>query len=109
MTKQIDQLVEDSLRKEPDFKLSMNFKDRVVRQIRKKERASQRRLYFFLSLGVLAMLVTGFALVSYYGAATGLTQFNGMVPIAILVGVLVAGVQFLDKILVKERYLKQLV
>ncbi len=108
MKKNIDQIIEDALKIEPKFNLGADFKDRVTKMIRKKERKIQRKLYLLISIGVIMIFGAGIALVQYFGNIEALYQFDQLVPLAVIVGGLVAIIQYLDKRLVKDKSFKQL-
>lgn len=108
MKKNIDQIIEEAFKTEPTFELGAGFKDRVSKMIKRKELKSQRKFYFFISLGVVMMFAAGAALVQYFGSIKSLSQFDQIVPFAIMVGGLIAVIQYLDKKLVKDKYIKQL-
>lgn len=108
MKKNVDQIIEEALKVEPQFELGVDFKDRVTKMIKKKERRSQRRLYLLISLGVLVMFGAGAALIQYFGDFKSLSQFDQMGPFAIMIGGLIVVIQYLDKKLVKDKFIKQL-
>ncbi|MEQ9468316.1 MAG: hypothetical protein RLN88_12960 [Ekhidna sp.] len=106
---EIEKMIDQALKTEPSFQLRKDFKDRVVSMIRRKEKASQRRLYFWMSLGTLVIFGFGYAAISYFmpslfqslrGASDGVSQ---LVPLAVLIGVILTVIQFLDKRLVKDK------
>lgn len=109
--KRIEDLIDEALKTEPTFQLRKDFKDRVVHAIRKREKASQRRLYLWMALGTLVIFGFGYATIAYFmpsvldsfgGASNTLEQ---VVPLGILAGVIVLVIQYLDKKLVKDRML----
>ena len=109
MKKNIDQLIDDALKSEPNFNLGADFRDRVVKTIRKNERRSQRKLYVLISLGVLGIFGVGLGLVSYLGIQELFSGMGQLAPLAVLIGGAVVVIQYLDKKLVKDRLFKQLV
>lgn len=108
MKKNIDQIIEEAFKVEPQFKLGADFKDLVTKMIKRKERRSQRRFYLLISFGVVVMFGVGAALIQYFGSLKSLSQFDQIVPFAIMIGGLIAVIQYLDKKLVKDKFLKQL-
>ncbi|MEQ8906458.1 hypothetical protein [Ekhidna sp.] len=110
MTKRIEQLIDEALRIEPSFQLRKDFKDRVVQAIRKKEKASQRKLYMWMALGTLIIMGFGYGVISYF-LPSMLESFKGfrgssqIVPLAVLIGIITIVIQYLDKRLVKDKML----
>lgn len=111
MTKRIEELIDEALKTEPSFQLRKDFKDRVVHAIRKKEKASQRRLYLWMALGTIVIFGFGYGTIAYF-MPTVLENFGGainslenVVPLGVLAGVIVFIIQYLDKKLVKDRML----
>ncbi|MBC6426947.1 MAG: hypothetical protein GDA51_10895 [Ekhidna sp.] len=113
MKKEVEELIEKCLRTAPPYELNHGFSARVLKTIRRKERRNQQKLFIFVTIGFLCMLLTGFGLISLSyptllsgeGVSDLFIQFNKIVPFAIILGLLIAGVQYLDKKLVKEKYL----
>lgn len=109
--KKIEQLIDEVLRTEPDFQLRKDFKDRVVQIIKRQEKASQRKLYFWMALGTLVIFGFGYTTIAYFlpGTFESLNSFNdglsGIIPLAVLIGLLIIVVQYLDKRLVKNKLL----
>ena len=107
--KKIEQLIDEVLRSEPEFQLRNDFKDRVLQVIKKKEKASQRKLYIWMALGTLIIFGFGYGTISYFLPDTiesfkGLNDgVSGLVPLAVLIGLLITIVQYLDKRLVKNK------
>ncbi|SNT29217.1 hypothetical protein SAMN05421640_3232 [Ekhidna lutea] len=112
MTKQIEQLIDEALKTEPSFKLGGNFKDRVVLVLRKKEKSNQRKLYFLMALGMLVIFGFGYGTISYFlpslfESFSGLKNMSDqIIPLAVLIGVMVIIIQYLDKKLIKNRMLQ---
>ncbi|MEO9485577.1 MAG: hypothetical protein ABJG47_19105 [Ekhidna sp.] len=111
MKQDIEKIIDEALKSEPAFMLRKDFKDRVVQIIKKQEKASQKRLYFWMAIGILTIFGFGFATIAYF-LPTIFEQFgkmnqsvSGLVPLAVLIGVLVTLVQFLDKRFVKNKLL----
>lgn len=107
MSEKIEKLIDEALKAEPAFKLRGDFRDRVVQTIKRKEQGSQRKFYFFLLFGMIMMSGFGYALFKYYfpqmQMMEGFKEVNSLIPYAILGGVVIAVIQFLDKKLVKDR------
>ncbi|WP_436515979.1 hypothetical protein [Ekhidna sp. To15] len=109
--KKIEQLIDEVLKTEPDFQLRKDFKDRVVHVIKRQEKASQRKLYFWMALGTLIIFGFGYATIAYFLPGTfesfkGLNDgVSGIIPLAVLIGLLTIVVQYLDKRLVKNKLL----
>ncbi len=106
--KNFDKIVEDGLKMETDFKLGLEFKDKVVKLIRKRERVSQRKFYFLIVFGMITIVGSGLGVVLYFAELQSFESLRQIVPLAVLVGSLVAGIQYLDKKLVKDKMFKQL-
>ncbi len=106
--KDFDKIVEDGLKMETNFKLGLDFKDKVVKLIRRRERISQRKFYFLIALGMVAIVGSGLAVVLYFTDIQSFESFKQIVPLAVLIGSMVAGIQYLDKKLVKDKMFKQL-
>ena len=113
MKDNVDQIVEEALRSEPRFKLNQDFRNRVFNAIRKKESRFQRKVYFLLALGVVGMIAMGIITISYFFPgiiktnvlSSGTSAVDSLVPMAILIGIMLVFIQFLDKRLIKDRYL----
>ncbi len=112
MKERIEKLIDEALKAEPAFQLRKDFKDRVVQAIRKKEKASQRRLYIWMALGTLVIFGFGYGTIaiflpsvleSFGSMSKGTTQ---LVPVAVLIGLLVLVIQYLDKRLIKDKMLQ---
>lgn len=111
MKERIEKLIDEALKAEPAFQLRKDFKDRVVLAIKKKEKASQRRLYFWMVLGTLVIFGFGYCTIAYFipsaleSLGTVSSGTSQLVPIAVLIGLLIMVIQFLDKRLVKDKML----
>ena len=111
MKKRLEELLDEALHMEPQFQLRGDFKDRVLKAIQKKEKSQQRKLYFWMALGTLVMLGFGFGIMAYFlpatldsiGGSTGIG--DQVVPVAILIGIAVGVIQYLDKKLVKDKFM----
>lgn len=105
MSDKIDKWIDEALKTEPSFKLRGDFRDRVVATIRKKEQQNQKSFYFWMILGILSICVFGYGVVTYFTPTLfeGLGDMSQIMPIAIVVGVVMALIQFLDKKLIKDR------
>ncbi|WP_370086276.1 hypothetical protein [Ekhidna sp.] len=109
MKERIEKLIDEALKMEPTFQLRKDFKDKVVLTIRKKEKANQRRLYLWMTFGTLIIFGFGYGTIAYF-IPEALQNFGNMaswtsqlIPIAVLVGLLVLVIQYLDKRLVKDK------
>lgn len=111
MKNRMEDIIEEALKSEPKFELRKDFKDQVVQAIRKKELKSQRRLYIWMAFGTLIIFGFGYATISFFLPSL-ISSFSGneisqqLIPSAILVGIAVIIVQYLDKRLVKEKFLQ---
>lgn len=113
MKEDIDHIIEEALKAEPSFKLNSDFRNRTFKAIRKLESRAQRRLFVLIAFGSLLMVLVGVSTVAYFlpglldfSAISSSTQgIDSLVPIAILIGILLVVIQFLDKKLIKDRYL----
>ncbi|MEM7298884.1 MAG: hypothetical protein AAF391_11535 [Bacteroidota bacterium] len=105
MSDKIDKWIDEALKTEPAFKLRGDFRDRVVETIRKKEQRNQKSFYFWMILGILSICAFGYGVVVFFTPTLfeGLGDMSKIMPIAIVVGIVMALIQFLDKKLVKER------
>ncbi|MEQ9404021.1 MAG: hypothetical protein RIM99_10570 [Cyclobacteriaceae bacterium] len=108
MKKNIEELIEEGLKSEPVFQLKADFRDRVVRMIKKKEQKAQRRFYLLITAGVVLLLGAGAGILQYFGGAGSLSGYDQFIPYAVMFGGLVVLVQYLDKKLVKDKFFKQL-
>ena len=106
--KKIEEILEEALRKEPDFDFKSGFHDQVIRKIRKHEKSHQQWLYGVIMAGTLTIFGIGAVLVSYFGGFEMLKDMGQIVPMAILLGIIVVIIQFLDKKLVKDKLINQL-
>lgn len=109
MSDKIDKWIDEALKTEPSFQLRGDFRDRVVKTIRRKEKGSQRRFFFMMALGIVVMGAFGYAIMAYYfpnlKTTDGFSEVNRIIPFGVLLGVIIAGIQYLDKKLVKDRFL----
>ena len=108
MIEKLDELIDEALRTEPTFKLKPDFKDKLVQLIRRKERMEQRRVYFFIMLGTLAIVGAGVGAIFFFADLEVFSGLGQLAPMAVLVGAIVVLIQYLDKKLVKDKLLKQL-
>lgn len=105
--KKIEELIDQALKSEPAFKLSGDFKDRVLKAIKKRERKSQRRLYVLMALGIVIIMSFGVMILAYFQSLDTLNGFKNIVPIAVLIGGVIAVIQYLDNKLVKKKMFTQ--
>ena len=112
MKKDIDHIVEEALRTEPPFRLNSDFKHKTLKAIRKMEARSQKRLFVLIGVGSILMVLMGVGTIAYFlpelldfGALRSTQGIDSLVPIAILIGIMLVVIQFLDKRLIKDRYL----
>lgn len=103
----IDQLIESALGSEPEFKLKADFKDQVVRVIKKREQNRQRKFYLFLGLSTFLMTAIGIVFTINYIKIASIEVQNSFLPLAISLGLMLVVFQYLDKRLVKDRFFKQ--
>ncbi|WP_425391147.1 hypothetical protein [Ekhidna sp.] len=108
--KRIEDIIDEALKTEPTFQLSRDFKDRIIQTVRKKERSSQRKLYLWMALGTLVIIGFGYATIAYFMPSTlesfeSIKTGNKVVPLAVLAGLLIVVIQYLDKRLVKDKIL----
>ncbi|MEP5612885.1 MAG: hypothetical protein ABJP45_11575 [Cyclobacteriaceae bacterium] len=106
--KNFEKIIDDGLKMEPDFKLKLDFKDRVTKLIRKRERLSQRKFYLLIALGMIVVFGTGLGIAFYFVGLQSFADVGKIVPLAVLIGAIVAGIQYFDKKLVKDKMFKQL-
>ena len=105
MSDRIEKWIDEALKSEPSFKIRSDFSDRIVKAIRKQEQRSARKLYFLMAIGMLGMFGIGYATLSYFlpSALSSFSRVGSVVPYAIILGILIAVIQYLDKKLVKDR------
>ena len=113
MNKQVENIIEKALREEPSFQLRKGFADRMVLLVRKKERASQRKIYFWIALGSMFIVGAGVGILIYYfptfyQLVSSGQGFTGMIPIAVLIGILIVVIEFIDKKLVRDKIISSL-
>lgn len=111
MKQDLEKLIDQALKTEPSFSLRKDFKDRVLHAVKKQEKASQRKLYLWMALGTLVIIAFGYGTIAYFLPST-LESFSvlpdgtsGLIPLAVLIGLLVTVAQYLDKLLVKNKML----
>ncbi len=109
MKENIEKMIDDALRTEPLFQLRKDFKDRVVEAVRKQEKTSLRRVYLWIALGVLVIFGFGYGTIAYF-MPTVFDNFNTMkdgfgqiIPFAVLIGIMITLIQYLDKRLVQKK------
>ncbi|MEO9870821.1 hypothetical protein [Ekhidna sp.] len=109
--KNIEDIVDQALKTEPSFQLGTDFKDRVIKAVRNRERVSQKRLYLWMTLGIVIMFGFGYATFAYF-LPSALENLKGVqnltnqvVPMAVLIGVLITIIQVLDSRLIKNKKL----
>ena len=111
MKEHIERLIGEALKTEPSFQLRKDFKDRVVRAIRKQEKASQRTIYVWMALGAVIIFGFGYGIMAYFMPSLfeNFKSLNDgaseLILIAVLVGMIIVIVQYLDKRLVKNKIL----
>ncbi|GAB4244534.1 MAG: hypothetical protein Tsb0034_22750 [Ekhidna sp.] len=105
MSDKIEKWIDEALRTEPSYKVRGDFRDKVVKAIRRKEQKDQRSIYFWMTFGLLVFCAAGYVSLTYFFPTMfqGFGQLRQITPIAILIGVLIVTVQYLDKKLVKDR------
>lgn len=97
------QLIFETLKKEPDFHVSLPFADRIVAIIEKKE---EKHDYFWMAAGIFLIFVTlivSLALTKIHwttGAFTFLSGYSGLVIFGI---VFILLLQWVDKKIIKKR------
>ena len=107
MSEKIEKWIDEALRAEPAFHLGADFKDKVVKAIRKREQANTRNLYFLMVLGIIVICAIAFGTISFFmpDALAYLKSIRSVVPFAVILGSLIAIIQYLDKKLVRDRIL----
>lgn len=105
--KKIEELIDQTLQTEPSFTIKSDFRDRVLKTIRRKEKLSQRKLYVLMALGIVVMFGFGLAILAYFQNLEALSTFKNIVPIAVMIGGVVAIIQYLDNKLVKKKMFAQ--
>lgn len=106
----ISVLIEEALRKAPDFELEEGFEDRVIKRIHKKETRKQWGIYIFMAFATLTMLGYGYASIVPYldFNASIFNNVSQFVPIAALLGCVIVVIQWMDRKLVKDRMLRKI-
>ena len=107
MNEDFEKIVEEGLRREPGFKLGLDFKDRVAKAIRRKEKISQRRFYVLILVGVILLFSAGVGVMAYFGQLESFKQLGSVAPLAVVIGGMVVAVQWLDKKLVKDKLIQE--
>lgn len=98
------QCVFDSLRKEPDFHVSLPFADRIVARIEKKE---ERKDYGWMAAGIFLSVIALIVVLAItkvnwtIGAFTFISEYYGLVGFGI---VFILLLQWIDKKLIKKRF-----
>lgn len=107
MSDKLEKLIDEALKAELPFQLRGDFRDRIISIIQKKERRSQQRFYLLMALGMLTMSAVGIAIIFFYFPTifSGSGTMTKILPLAVLIGVLLVVVQYLDKKLVKDKML----
>ena len=113
MSDRVENMIEKALGSEPTFKLREGFAEKVVSAIRKRELRNQRKLFVWMILGCLAMFGFGFMVMKAFmpdsievkNLFNFGDQFNQAIPLAVILGVVIVAIQYLDRKLVKEKYL----
>ena len=103
-------LIDEALKKEPEFRLEEGFEDRVLKKMRQRESKKQWKLYVFMAVAMVMMLGYGLS------SLTAIVDFNAslvnnisqFVPLAAMIGCLVVVVQWIDNKLIKDRVLKRM-
>jgi len=105
MNDKYDKLIDEALKTEPKFKLRGDFRDRLVHEIRASEQRNQKSFYFWMILGILSIYGFGYGVVVYFTPTLfeGLGEMKQIMPISIAIGIVIAGIQYLDKKLVKDK------
>lgn len=108
MKEDINSLIEEVLREKPSYDLSKDYKDRILRQIKKKEQLSQLKLNFlFIGIAVIS-ICTGLGMIFAFKINTLFNGLEQVVPMAVLIGLIAILIQYLDKKLVKDKLYKNL-
>lgn len=107
MKNKVDKWIDEALRSDIDCTLRNDFRDKVMKAIKRREKTSQRRLYFWMILGISAIIGCGLFISRVFAPALfqGLENFDHIVPIAIVMGLAITLIQYLDKVLIKNRLL----
>ncbi len=93
------------LEKSPDFRLSEDFIGNVISRLEKLERVKRRNFYTLMFGGVFA-LITGFVAIMVYSFGfESMARFQNITMWGVIIGVMVAIIQFLDQSLIKKRTL----
>ncbi len=86
-----------ALQSEPDFKLPPDFASKVVARIKvKEERRITLPAWQYLIPGILFILV-GLPAILYFGGETLSTTLIGLTPWALVLGVILTTLQYIDK------------
>ncbi|MEM6735968.1 MAG: hypothetical protein AAGC64_08310 [Bacteroidota bacterium] len=103
----IENWIDEALKTEIDFELSKGFEKNVFSTIKRKELRSQQKIYLFLALGVILIVLAGYVCIMLFFPdliqKMSEEKVNRLVPIAVIAGVLIVLIQYLDKKLIKER------
>ena len=98
-----DRLLDKLLKEEPDYFLSEDFADNLVKKINIRESVKQNTMEYLTILGAVLGLLVSFAGAYYFLNRETFMEiksfvFNGYTPIAILI---ILFVYFMDKVLLK--------
>lgn len=94
----------DSLRKEPDFHVSISFADRIAALLEKKE---ERKDYWWLAAGIFLSVIALIVVLAItkvnwtIGAFTFISKYYGLVGFGI---VFILLLQWVDKKIIKKRF-----
>ena len=113
MSDRLEKILDEALKSEPKLDLREGFAEGVVKAVRKKESSKQRKIYLWMIVGCLIMFGFGYAMMKAFipeafegqGLFSLGDQFNNVIPIAVILGIVIVAIQYLDRKLVKEKYL----
>lgn len=101
-----DRLLDKLLKEEPDYFLSDDFADNVVRKINIRQSVKQNAMEFLTILGAVVGILVSCAAAYYFLNRETFMEiksfvFNGYTPVAVLI---ILFVYFMDKVLLKLLY-----
>ena len=97
------EMVFEALGKQPDFKLSGDFAKKVIAKIDQLERKKKRGFYLLMSAGIVVMFGSFVAAMFYSYGPEGMSQFQDITTWGVMIGVIIAVVQYLDRKLIRKK------
>lgn len=99
----IDKKLDAALSRSPDFGFSAGFADKVVRRIEMKKLAADRRTSLVVILASVGFLILAAGCLLIFAETKTLNQMVDFGGWALMIGVMVVVIQYLDQKLVKGK------